>query len=200
VTLTSNGVDSGNDFGNYRPATISGQKFKDADASGTKGATEIGLGGWEIHAFGTDGGGAAVHEHTTTAADGTYSFSLKPGTYTVCETISGKPGWVQTFPSGTDCTGHTNGGTITPGAAGHADMFVLSGASAIGRDFGNTPLSKATVTFTPLADLPDGSDATKATSISCNDGSSSSNSNTLTTGDVRTNQTPLVCTITYTDP
>jgi hypothetical protein len=112
VTLTSGLLDSGNDFGNFRNATISGTKFKDADAGGDKDVGESGLSGWEIHLFGTDGGGGTVHQHTTTDANGNYSFSVKPGTYTLCETISGKPGWVQSFPSGTACTGHTHGATV----------------------------------------------------------------------------------------
>jgi hypothetical protein len=204
VTLTSGSLDSGNDFGNFRPATISGMKFKDADASGTKQSTEIGLGGWEIHLFGTDGAGASVHQHTTTAANGTYSFSVKPGTYTLCETVSGKPGWVQSFPSGTACTGHTHDGK-TPGAAGHTNVAVTSAGTAGDKDFGNTPLSRATVTFESLADLPGGGDATRATAISCRgandpDIGSSSNTNTLTTDSVKVNESSLTCTITFVDP
>jgi SdrD B-like domain len=204
VTLTSGLLDSGNDFGNFRPATISGMKFKDADAGGDKDGGEIGLGGWEIHLFGTDGSGGSVHQHTTTAANGTYSFSVKPGTYTVCETISGKPNWVQTFPSGTACTGHTHGGALTPGAAGYASVAVTSAGTAGDKDFGNTPLSRATVTFESLADLPNGSDATRATSISCRGANDpdigSSSTNTLTTDAVKTNESSLTCTITFVDP
>jgi hypothetical protein len=205
VVLTSGGTDAGNDFGNFRNVTISGLKFKDADAGGDKDVGEVGLGGWEIHVFGTDGRGNAVHVHTTTAADGTYSFSVAPGTYTVCETVSGKPGWVESFPaSGTSCTAHTHGGTITPGPFGHS-VTATSGGVAGNRDFGNTPLSRATVTFESLADLPNGSDATRATAISCTDTNaasvgSNSNSNTLTTGSVKTNQSSLTCTITFVDP
>ena len=205
VTLTSGLLDSGNDFGNFRPATISGMKFKDADAGGDKDATETGLSGWEIHLRGTDGSGALVHLHTTTDASGNYSFSVKPGTYTICESISGKPGWVQSFPSGTACTAHTHGGTLTPGPAGYTSVTVTSAGTASGRDFGNTPLSRATVTFESLADLPGGGDATRATAISCTDSSgagvgSSTNSNTLTTNTVKTNQSSLTCTVTFVDP
>jgi hypothetical protein len=205
VTLTSGSLDSGNDFGNFRNATISGVKFKDADAGGDKDAGEIGLGGWEIHLFGTDGRGTAVHVHTTTAADGSYSFTVAPGAYTLCETVSGHTGWVQSFPtSGADCTGHTHGGTITPGAIGYS-VTATSGGTPGDNDFGNTPLSRATISFESLANLPGGGDATKATNISCEDtngGSvgSSTNSNTLTTDDVKTNQSSLTCTITFTDP
>jgi hypothetical protein len=203
VTLTSGLLDSGNDFGNFRPATVSGMKFKDADAGGDKDAGETGLSGWEIHLFGTDGAGATVHQHTTTTANGTYSFSVKPGTYTVCETISGKPNWVQTFPSGTVCTGHTHDGK-TPGAAGYASVVVTSAGTAPDKDFGNTPLSRATIAFESLADLPNGSDATRATSISCRGANDpdigSSSTNTLTTDAVKTNESQLTCTITFVDP
>jgi hypothetical protein len=205
VVLTSGGTDAGNDFGNFRNVTLSGMKFKDADAGGDKDTGEIGLGGWEIHAFGTDGRGNPVHVHTTTAADGTYSFTVAPGTYTLCETVSGKTGWVQSFPtSGANCSGHTHSGTITPGAFGHS-VTASSGGTAGDRDFGNTPLSRATVTFEPQADLPNGSDATRATSISCTDKDgasvgSNTNSNTLTTSSVKTNQSALTCTVTFVDP
>jgi SdrD B-like protein len=205
VTLTSNGTDSGNDFGNFRNVTISGLKFKDADAGGDKDSGEIGLGGWEIHVFGTDGRGNAVHNHTTTAADGTYSFTVAPGTYTICETVSGKTGWVESFPSsGTSCTAHTHSGAITPGPFGHS-VTATSGGTFGDRDFGNTPLSRVNVSFESLADLPNGSDATKATAISCTDKNgaaigSNTNSNTLTTSSVKTNQSSLTCTITFVDP
>jgi hypothetical protein len=205
VTLTSGSLDSGNDFGNFRNAAISGTKFKDADAGGDRDTGEVGLSGWEIHVFGTDGRGNAVHQHATTDANGNYTISVAPGTYTVCETVSGKPGWVQSFPtSGANCTGHTHGSTLTPGAIGHS-VSVTSGGATGGRDFGNTPLSRATVTFESLADLPSGSDATRATSITCRDASgatvgSSTNSNTLTTNSVKTNQSALTCTVTFVDP
>ena len=203
ITLTSGQVDAGNDFGNFQNATVSGLKFKDADAGRDKDPGEIGLGGWQIHLFGTDGQGNAVHEHTATAADGSYSFTVAPGTYTVCETLAGHPGWVQTFPvSGADCTGHSHAGA--PGADGHS-VTVTSGATAGDRDFGNTPLSRVNVTFEALADLPGGGDATRATQITCVDTNaanvgSANNSNTLTTDSVKTNQSSLTCTITFVDP
>jgi hypothetical protein len=204
ITLTSGQLDSGNDFGNFQNATISGVKFKDADAGGDRDGGEIGLEGWEIHLFGTDGQGNPVHEHATTDANGAYSFTVAPGTYTLCETVSGQTGWVQSFPtSGASCTGHAHGGAITPGAIGHS-VTVSSGGTG-GGDFGNTPLSRARITFESLADLPSGADATRATEISCEDANgasvgSATNSNTLPTDDVKTNQSSLTCTITFVDP
>ena len=103
-------------------------KFKDADAGGDKDATETGLSGWEIHLFGTDGSGAAVHQHTTTTANGTYSFSVKPGTYKVCETDLGQARMGAVVPVGhRPARAHTHGGALTPGPAGYASVTVTSG-------------------------------------------------------------------------
>ena len=199
------GVDhTGNDFGNFRNGSISGQKFKDADADGEKDAGETGLGGWVIHLVKADGSG---HQTATTDSNGNYSFSsVPPGDYLLCEQTSGKAGWVQSFPtSGADCTGHTDGGTITPGPTGYSPT-VTSGQAKTLKDFGNKPESKVQVNFLPQAQLPNaGGNATKATSISCvdkdgNSVGSNSNSNTLTTDAVFTNQSVMVCRITYVDP
>ncbi|HTE71278.1 MAG TPA: SdrD B-like domain-containing protein [Actinomycetes bacterium] len=194
--LSGTGGQTGNDFGNFQPGAVTGTKFKDKDDDGVRDAGEQGLGGWEIHAFNAD-----THLHTTTAADGTYSFTLNPGTYTICETLSGQTGWVQSAPAtGADCTGHTHGGTITPGATGHT-VTVVSQGTVSARDFGNTPLSQVKVDFLPQATLPGGGDATHATSITCTPGGGNTDSNTFTTSDLRISQgTTITCVITYVDP
>ena len=79
--------DTGNDFGNFQNGTKSGTKFDDLNANGQRDDGEPGIGGVEIHLFGTDNRGNAVHMHTNTANDGTYSFSAPPGSYTACETV-----------------------------------------------------------------------------------------------------------------
>ena len=121
IKLTSGQTDTDNNFGNFQNATKSGRKFKDLDADHTDdGGTDPGLGGVLIHLFGTDGAGANVHLHFSTCdasdidgsdladADGNnaacavlgdvgeYTFSVKPGTYTVCETVP--TGFEQTYP------------------------------------------------------------------------------------------------------
>jgi len=194
--LTGAGGQTGNDFGNFQAGTVTGTKFKDKDDDGVRDAGEQGLGGWEIHAF-----NAGSDVHTTTASDGTYSFTLLPGTYTLCETLSGQTGWVQSAPAtGADCSGHTHGGTITPGATGYT-VTVVSQGTVTARDFGNTPLSKVKVDFLPQATLPGGGDATHATSITCTPGGGNTNSNTFTTDSVRISQgTTITCVITYVDP
>ena len=189
---------TGNDFGNYQKVTVSGMKFKDRDDDGVKDAGEPGLSGWDIHLFGTDGQGNAVHQVATTGTGGTYSFTgVTPGGYTVCEVLQAN--WVQSFPtSGADCSGHTHLGTITPGPLGYS-VTAVSGDGTLGdRDFGNSPLSNITVTFNPLV-----AGQTHATNISCVSGTTNvgtDTDNSLTTSDVRVRQSPVVCTITYVDP
>lgn len=120
--------ESGNDFGNFQNATKSGQKFEDDNANGIKDSGEDGLSGWEIHLFGTDGAGNAVHLHDTTDVDGNYSFTVAPGSYTVCETI--QTDWFQSFPaSGADCTAHGGG-------VGYS-ITLESGDTDSDNDFGN---------------------------------------------------------------
>ena len=139
ITVTSGSSDPGNEFGNFRRATKRGMKFNDLDADGVKEAGEPGLDGWRIHLFGTDGLGNAVHEHATTAGGGNYSFSLAPGSYTVCEEL--QSGWTQSFPNpGTDgsaCEGHSpdSGGTMGPYGYG---ITLVSGQVDYDNDFGNS--------------------------------------------------------------
>ncbi len=81
VTVTSGELDDGNNFGEQAPANIEGQVLVDNDGDGTG---DTGLGGVEITL--QDSSGATVGS-TTTAADGSYSFTdLAPGDYTVVET------------------------------------------------------------------------------------------------------------------
>ena len=77
-----------------------------------------------------------MHLTAVTDANGLYTFTgLNPGSYTVCEELL--TGWTQTFPTiGADCTGHTDGGTITPGPLGYA-ITITSGEDETGNDFGN---------------------------------------------------------------
>jgi len=117
VTLASGDVDSGNDFGNFRNATKSGMKFHDLNGNGVNDA-EPGLEGWTINLTGTDGMGNSVSVSTTTDANGHYSFSVPPGTYTVSEVLPS--GWTQSYP-----------------ASGSYTMTLASGDVDSGNDFGN---------------------------------------------------------------
>lgn len=109
----------GNDFGNWQPAVISGHKFDDSNADGVWGEGESPLGEWGIQ--------LSSGEERSTAADGSYSFSVRPGTYTVNETL--RSGWRQT----------------TPGGSGSFEYTVTSGQVVEGVDFGNVCLGGVAV-------------------------------------------------------
>jgi hypothetical protein len=81
----------GNDFGNYRPATISGGKVEDLDADGST-AGDPGVAGWRIDLTGPTAGS------TTTDSGGGFTFAgLRPGRYTVSE--EQRAGWFQSAPA-----------------------------------------------------------------------------------------------------
>jgi predicted secreted protein len=104
ITLTSQEVDSDNNFGNFRNATKSGVKFHDLNANGQQDAGEPGLSGWTINATAT--GGSAVSASTTTGAGGSYSLSLTPGSYDVSEACPAGQGWRQSQPGPTTDAAH----------------------------------------------------------------------------------------------
>ena len=123
----------GNDFGNWRPATISGHKFDDSNVDGVWGSVETPLSSWGIQ--------LSNGEEALTSAEGDYSFSVRPGPYTVAE--AGREGWRQT----------------APGAPGSFERTVISGQEVEGLDFGNVCLGGVDVepvddsTGEPLAGL-----------------------------------------------
>lgn len=109
----------GNDFGNWRPATVSGHKFDDSNVDGIWGETEKALSKWGIQ--------LSNGEERSTGTDGGYSFSVRPGTYTVNELL--QAGWRQTAPSG----------------SGTFQRTVISGQVLKGLDFGNVCLGGVAV-------------------------------------------------------
>jgi hypothetical protein len=111
---SENDVFGGNDFGNYRPATINGVKYEDMEADGDRDAGDPLLEGWTID---LDAGPSAPGVDVTDPA-GAYAFSgLRPGTYTVSERL--QSGWRHSSP-----------------ADGAHTVTVSSGETAA-REFGN---------------------------------------------------------------
>lgn len=110
---------SGNDFGNYRPATIAGHKFDDSNVNGLRDPLESLLPEWTIP--------LSNGEQQVTDAEGGFSFSVRPGTYTVEEIL--KNGWRQT----------------TPGGEGTRTYTVVSGQVVENADFGNVCLGSVSV-------------------------------------------------------
>ena len=146
ITLASGELDSGNDFGNWQKATKTGMKFHDLDADGVKDAGEPGLPGWTITAYADanangirDAGENTVAATQVTGAGGTYSLSLNPGRYVVCETQ--QAGWTQSFPANAACGAGAGGWGIN----------LASGELDSGNDFGNW--QKATKTGMKFNDL-----------------------------------------------
>ena len=151
VVLTTPGASStANNFGEIpTSSSIAGRVFADTDNDGLFDTGESGLAGITIELTGTDLAGQTVTRTTTTAADGTYSFtSLPPGTFVVRE---------PTQPTGTVngiTTAGSAGGTATPvatvpsaisaiplgiGQASTANNFAeIPGASISGRVFSDS--------------------------------------------------------------
>lgn len=125
VSYGSGNMDiGGKDFGNYRPAAITGIKYHDRNANGLQDTDEPGLEGWLISlSNGTT---------QTTAADGTYRFAgLRPSDkpFTVSETQ--QAGYRQTAPA-------PAGGTHT--------VTLQSGQTSAPLEFGNVCLGSSSVT------------------------------------------------------
>ncbi|SOC51441.1 SdrD B-like domain-containing protein [Ornithinimicrobium cerasi] len=129
----------------YPSATLTGLKYKDMTANGTKDGADPGLGGFDFALkIGSTSLGTATSS-SVEATKGQYSFTgVYPGTYTVEETD--KAHWYQTEPAG------NANRTVT--------VYLDDTSVAIG-NFGNTPLSDIAVTFSD-----NGTGATNST-ISC---------------------------------
>ena len=128
-----------NNFGELLSVGLSGAVFADLANDGVQQLpNDLGLAGVTQNLTGTDDLGAAVSATTTTAADGTYSFTgLRPGVYTVTE---------PTQPAGTVngiTTAGSTGGTVTPVATLpsmiSAIPLVTSGALSTGNNFAEIP-------------------------------------------------------------
>jgi len=109
----------GRDFGNYRPAKIEGHKFDDSNVNGVWDPLESGLAKWQIS--------LSNEEQKSTDSEGAYSFSVRPGTYTVGEQL--QEGWRQT----------------DPGGEGTREYTLISGQEIENADFGNVCLGDVSV-------------------------------------------------------
>ncbi|WP_210219511.1 IPTL-CTERM sorting domain-containing protein [Thiothrix unzii] len=122
-TVGNQSVDAG-----VKPALISGAVLDDLNANGVQDANEPVVAGVVITLTGTDLLGNPVIKTTTTAADGTYSFIVPPGTYSITETT----------PDGAVSTGSeagTQGSTVV--SMDVVSVVVTSGQTSTQNDFLN---------------------------------------------------------------
>ncbi|MEE8450566.1 MAG: beta-propeller fold lactonase family protein [Thermoguttaceae bacterium] len=131
VVLGPDEILTDQDFGNYQPVSISGQKFEDLDVDGVHDAGELGLDDWTIELV-DPATGTVIDTQVTVSVDldengtidpeteaGLYSFDgLTPGSYEVREVVG--EGYLQTCP---------NPPTYS--------LTLLSGDVIADRDFGN---------------------------------------------------------------
>ena len=163
-------------------------KYRDSDASGTRGsaATEPGLGGFAFELRDGSGNAFSPAVTTTSEADGDVVFTnVAPGSYRVYESATGQPaGWERTDPA----------------AQAYRAVTVPFGASSVNAGlFGNTPLSKIEVQFTALADNPNGTDAT-ASSITCTPNGGTAITETdgnVIANNLRVTRSQTTCVVTF---
>jgi len=125
VTATSGSDQTGLLFGNFQLVTFAGTVYNDLNGNGVLDQGDPGLQGWTVNLLDSSGNIVAT---TTSADDGTYSFSdVGPSTYTIEEV--NQTGWYQTEPVNPP-------GTYTEQA--------ISSTNLSGLDFGNFQLVNVT--------------------------------------------------------
>jgi hypothetical protein len=137
ITLAAGSTAPGNDFGSFRPASVSGTAFDDADRDGSRGVDELAAAGMTVVVETVAANGVADPGEPTavTGADGGYEIGgLAPRT---------TPYRVLGLPS----SGHT---CTFPAGCDHHETL-LSGDVADGRDFG--VVAESSVSGTQFDDL-----------------------------------------------
>jgi uncharacterized repeat protein (TIGR01451 family) len=117
-----------NNFGELRPACVSGNVYVDANNDGVKQSAEKGIARVKVTLTGTDDLGNAIQLSTITNCSGTYEFgNLRPGAYTITET---QPAC---YLDGKDSIGSQGG------VAGNdvlSNIILSSGVKGTGNNFG----------------------------------------------------------------
>ncbi|MBW3585724.1 MAG: hypothetical protein KY448_07715, partial [Cyanobacteria bacterium 0813] len=127
IAVTSGTDSQNNNFGNFRPNSISGLKFNDLNNNAIQDApAETGLPNWQFFLDTNDNGTLDTGEpNTLTDAAGSYKFlDLSAGTYKVREVL--QPTWTQTTPDPADIT-VTSGQDITNINFGNFQSSTISG-------------------------------------------------------------------------
>ncbi|MBS4027962.1 MAG: T9SS type A sorting domain-containing protein, partial [Ignavibacteriales bacterium] len=121
VPLTTGQQITEKNFGNFNPASISGQLFLDINGNGIVNSGEGVLTGWKIKLSGSS------TDSTLSDANGNYNFTnLLAGNYVVTEVV--QQGWKQTYPA----------------SGGNHSLTLSLGQQSSGKNFGNFQLGKVT--------------------------------------------------------
>ena len=144
AVVNSNTNTPNQNAGVYVPASISGTVFTDNNADGAKQPGDAGLAGQTVNLIGADG--HTILATTTTAPDGTYSFTgLKPASYsvTVIDPVGDTFSPVGASPTLPDSIVNAAGGTgtitLTSGmTAINQNAGVYAPATLTGNVFGDT--------------------------------------------------------------
>ena len=112
------------------PSNISGNVYADLNNNGVFDSGDIGLSGVLITLTGTNYQGQTVTLTTNTAANGSYSFTVPPGTYSVVEGAT--PGYLENTNTVGSLGGTVSGDSITT-------ILVAANAAGTGYNFGELP-------------------------------------------------------------
>ncbi|MEG4277304.1 DUF4347 domain-containing protein [Microcoleus sp. MON1_C1] len=126
IAVTSGTNSQNNNFGNFKPNSISGRKFNDLNNNGVQDTGELGLPNWKFFLDTNNNGTLDTGEaNTDTDPAGNYKFlDLSAGTYKVREVL--QPTWTQTTPDPADIT-VTSGQDITNINFGNFQSSTISG-------------------------------------------------------------------------
>ncbi|MEG4107208.1 SdrD B-like domain-containing protein [Microcoleus sp. S13_C5] len=126
IAVTSGTDSQNNNFGNFKPNSISGLKFNDLNNNQVQDTGELGLANWQFFLDTNNNGTLDTGEpNTLTDAAGNYKFSdLSAGTYKVREVL--QPTWTQTTPNPADIT-VTSGQDIANINFGNFQSSTISG-------------------------------------------------------------------------
>jgi len=135
-----------NNFGELKPAELSGYVYVDSNDNGLKEAGEAGISGVTVTLTGTSDRGDAVNVTAATDSSGFYRFAnLRPGNYTITET----------HPSGYDDGKDTAGSQ--GGAAGNDVISSIAlgvGVIGVNNNFGEIRPEIADLTIAKTVGLP----------------------------------------------
>ena len=127
IVLDSGEAATGYDFGELEATSLSGIVYDDTNNNGAFDGADTGIGGVTVTLTGTNDLGSPVNLTTTSAADGTWSFTgLRPGTYDITEAQAA--GYLDGIDAAGTLGGTTGNDTVTaivvgPGQAGTGYQF-----------------------------------------------------------------------------